>query len=251
VVGAFRDDFDSGRLDPSVWDAHYLPHWATRTGSAATFSLTGTTLRLSIPPGQPLWCPDQHETPLRVSGIASGAHSGPVGSTVGGQPFLTGQTVREEQPRLEGWLPAAGRVAARCRMEVSHRSMAAIWLSGFEETPAESGELCLVEVFGKDVAGGSAGIGMGVKQFRDPHLVHDFAAPRLPLDVAQWHEYAVRWDEGAAVFSVDDEEIRTCRRPPTYPLQVMLAVFDFPGWSRGDDDHLEPVLEVDWLAGED
>lgn len=248
----FCDDFDAGRLDLSVWDPHYLPHWGTRAGTAAHLKLTGGVLRLTIPVEQGLWCPDQHETPLRVSGIASGAHSGPVGSTVGGQPFLDGQTVREEQPRLEGWLPTHGTVSVRCRMEISRRSMAAVWLSGFEETPEDSGELCLVEVFGKDVEPGrSAEVGMGVKKVGDPRLTHDFAAPRLPIDVADWHEYAVRWDEVEAVFSVDGGQVRTCHGPPTYPLQVMVAVFDFPDWSRGDDDHLVPAYEIDWISGED
>jgi hypothetical protein len=251
VLG-FLDDFDAGDLDPDVWDPHYLPHWGTRDGTAAHYVLAGGHLRLSIPVGHPLWCPDQHDSPIRVSGIASGAHSGPVGSTTGGQPFLPGQAVREEQPRLEGWLPSRGEVSVRCRMEISHRSMAAVWLSGFEETPEDSGELCVVEVFGKDVGPGrSAEVGMGVKKLGDPRLVHDVEAPRLPIDIAEWHEYAVRWDEALAVFTVDGAEARICRNPPTYPLQVMVAVFDFPEWSRGDDDDLVPTLEVDWIRGSD
>ena len=252
VVAAFRDDFDSDRLDPAVWDPHYLPHWGTRAGTAASYALGDGRLRLDVPVDQGLWCPDQHETPLRASGIASGGHSGPVGSTVGGQPFLEGQTVREEQPRLEGWLPSGGEVAVRCRLEISPRSMAAVWLSGFEETPEQSGEICLVEVFGRDVESGrSAEVGMGIKKLRDPALVHDFAAPRVPVDVTDWHVYAVRWDADEAVFTVDGRHVRTCRNPPTYPLQVMIAVFDFPEWSRGDDDHLVPAYELDWISGSD
>jgi hypothetical protein len=249
-VPPFRDDFDGDRLDPSVWDAHYLPHWSSRAETEAAYDVSGGRLRLTIPQGHPRWCADQHPTPLRVSGIASGAHSGPVGSTVGGQPFLEEQLVREEQPRLEGWLPRRGEVSVRCRMELSARSMAALWLSGFEETPAQSGELCLVEVFGKDVEPGwSAEVGMGLKKLRDPDLVHDFSAPRLALDVADWHTYTVGWNESEAVFTVDSHQVRTCPRPPTYPLQVMIAVFDFPDWSTGSDDHLVPVLEVDWISG--
>jgi hypothetical protein len=137
-------------------------------------------------------------------------------------------------------------------MEISHRSMAAVWLSGYEETPEASGEICLVEVFGKDVVPGeSAQLGMGLKKFRDPALQHDFDAPRVAVDVADWHEYAVRWDADEAVFTVDGTRVRTCVHPPTYPLQVMMAVFDFPDWSRGDDDDLVPVLEVGWLRGSD
>jgi hypothetical protein len=249
-MSGFRDDFEGQTLDLAVWDPHYLPQWSSRAATAATYAVSDSRLRLWIPPEQALWCPDLHPDPLRVSGIASGAHSGPVGSAVGGQPFIEGQTVREQQPRLEGWLPSGGAVAVKCRMELSHRSMAAVWLSGFEETPEQSGEVCLVEIFGKDVVSGeSAEVGMGINKFRDPGVVHDFAAPRVALDVTDWHEYAVRWHAGGAEFRVDGTVMRTCASAPAYPLQVMIAVFDFPGWSRGDDDRLVPSLLVDWVKG--
>ena len=46
---------------------------------------------------------------------------------------------------------------------------------------------------------------------------------------------------------VDGEVIRTCLGPPTYPLQMMLAVFDFPEMSTGDDAAAVPSLVVDYL----
>ncbi len=85
---------------------------------------------------------------------------------------------------------------------------------------------------------------MGIKAFRDPTLAQDFAAPRVPIDVSDTHTYAIAWDSGEAVFTVDGTEVRRCPRPPTYPMQLMLAVFDFPEWSVGDDDHLVPELTV-------
>ena len=90
---------------------------------------------------------------------------------------------------------------------------------------------------------------MGIKAFRDPALTHDFDAPRLPIDVADFHTYAVDWDSDEAVFSVDGGDVRRCPRPPTYPLQLMVAVYDFPEWSVGGDDHLVPELVVDHIAG--
>ena len=48
---------------------------------------------------------------------------------------------------------------------------------------------------------------------------------------------------------MDGEEVRRCPDPPTYPLQLMVAVFDFPEWSTGDDDHLVPELVVDRISG--
>ena len=54
----------------------------------------------------------------------------------------------------------------------------------------------------------------------------------LPLDVADFHTYAVDWMADKADFLVDGVQVRTCLRPPGYPMQLMLAVFDFPEVGR-------------------
>lgn len=247
----FRDDFTGAGLDRAVWLPHYLPAWSSREATRASHRVEDGRLVLDVPVDHPLWCPEDHDPPLRVSGIQSGSWSGPVGSTRGQQRFREGHQVREEQPRFEGWLPSSGRVEIRCAMEISHRSMAALWLAGFEDDDEQlqCGELCVVEVFGNALAEGSAEVGMGIKAFRDPALAQDFAAPRLDLDVSDFHTYAVDWDEEAASFSVDGVEVRTCPAPPTYPMQLMVAVFDFPQWSTGEDHSLVPRLVVDHIAG--
>lgn len=251
---SFLDRFTGADLDRSRWLPHYLPAWSSRAGTAAAYRLDGSALTLEVPAGHPLWCADDHDPPLRVSGIQSGSWSGPAGSPYGQQRFREGLVVREEQPRFEGWLPATGRVAVRARMSLSPRSMAALWLAGFEDDPEQlrCGELCVFEVFGRALGPPeepSAEVGVGIKPFRDPALADDFAAPRLPIDVSASHDYAVDWDADEAVFTVDDREVRRCARPPTYPMQLMLAVFDFPAWSAGDDDHLVPQLVVEEVSG--
>ena len=189
------DDFDGPGLDRRCWLPHYLPAWSSLADTMADHEVRDSRLILRIGPGQGLWCPDTHPEPLRVSGIMSGNHSGPAGSTVAPQPFLDGQTVREAQTRFEGWLQRAGQVEITCRMTLSPRSMAALWLAGWEEDPLESGELCVVEIFGRSIGDGpSAEVGMGVKQLRDPRLSHDFEAPRLAIDIGLDHTYAVDWD---------------------------------------------------------
>ena len=243
------DRFDGSTLDETKWFPHYLPAWSSRAASRAAYRCGPGGLTLAVPADHPLWCPGDHEPPLRVSGIQSGSWSGPVGSTRGQQRFREGQRVREEQPRFDGCLPSGGKVAIEAEMTLSPRSMAALWLSGLEDDPDQlhCGELCVFEVFGNALgaaADPSAEVGVGIKAFRDPALIQDFAAPRVPIDVTQPHTYALEWDTDAALFTVDGVEVRRCPRPPTYPLQLMLAVFDFPEWSRGDDDHLVPELTV-------
>jgi hypothetical protein len=248
-VGGFHDDFDGDELDTTVWFPHYLPAWSSRAATRAALRIEASELTLFVPANQGVWCADEHPTPLRVSGIQSGSWSGPVGTTQGQQSFRDGLRVREEQPRLTGWLPSSGAVAVRCRMDLSPRSMAAMWLSGFEEDPDQGGEICLVEVFGDSVADGGVEVGVGVKQLHDPRLVHDFVQPRLAIDVREPHTYAVRWDADAAAFSVDGEVVHLTTRPPSYPMQAMLAVFDFPDRSVGSDEQLVPSMAIDWVSG--
>jgi hypothetical protein len=252
-AGEFADHFDAGRLDTDVWVPHYLPQWSSRAQSAATYEVVGSELRLTIPRGQGLWCADDHEGPLRVSGIQSGVFSGEVGSTVGQQPFRDGQVVREHQPTQWGWTPYHAVLEVRARMDLSPRSMASVWMVGLEDEPARCGEICVFEVFGDAVGteGGrpTAAVGMGVHPFRDPALTDEFAAEPRAIDVADFHTYAADWRPGRVDFLIDGERVKTVHQAPDYPMQMMIAVFDFP--AKGDAataDHV-PLLAVDRVRG--
>lgn len=246
----FEDHFDGTELDRSVWLPHYLPAWSSRKDTAASYEIRDSCLHLTIPPEHGVWCADDHHPPLRVSGLQSGSFSGPVGSTRGQQPYREGLVVREEQEAFWGWIPETGYIELRARAVVTPRSMVAFWMVGLEDRPERSAEICVVEVFGNAVEPGrSAAVGLGLHPFRDPEVVEDFEAVRLPIDVAQFHTYAVDWSRERADFLVDGELVRSCPRPPGYPLQMMLAVFDFPELSSGDDGSAVPALVVDYLRG--
>jgi Glycosyl hydrolases family 16 len=247
---AFEDDFEGAKLNSAVWLPHYLPAWSSRAETAATYEIRDSCLHLTIPPDQGLWCAQDHTPPLRVSGIQSGNYSGPVGSTVGQQPYRAGLTVREEQQTFWGWTPDHGYIELRARGVVTPRSMVAFWMVGLEDRLERSAEICVAETFGNAVrAGGSAAVGMGIHPFRDPAVTEDFKAVRLPIDIAEFHSYAVDWTADMAAFFVDGELVRSCLRPPSYPMQMMLAVFDFPEESTGDDAQAMPSLVVDHLRG--
>jgi hypothetical protein len=168
-----------------------------------------------------------------VSAVQSGNGSGPVGSTRGQQPFAPGLTVREEQPDRWGCTPRYGRIEVECRAVLDPASMFSAWMVGLEDRPERCGEVCLVEVFGDTVDGGSVALGSGVHPFRDPALHEEFSAERAPLDVGTWHRYAVEWTAGGVTFFVDGRRHRTSTQSPGYPLQLILAVFDFPDRREG------------------
>jgi hypothetical protein len=249
VRAVLDERFPGADLDPDVWFPWYLPHWSSRAGSAATWSVRAGELHLTVPPGQPPWCPDLHDEPLRVSCVQTGSWSGPVGSPLGQQPFADGLVVREEQPAFWGFTPRYGRVEVRMRGVVDAGSMVAFWMSGIEDSPERSGELCVAEVFGDAVEHGSAAVGMGVKPFRDPTLREDFAAVRLPIDVAEPHTYAAEWAPGTSVLSVDGAVVRELDQAPAYPVQLMIGVFDFPARAAGRAPGFVPELVVSGVRG--
>jgi beta-glucanase (GH16 family) len=142
-----------------------------------------------------------------------------------------------------GWTPHYGRIEIRARMELSPRSMASLWMVGLEQEPEQSGEICVFEVFGD----APQNVGWGIKNFRDPSLSWEFDAPRMEIDVAEPHVYAVDWREGRVEFFVDGERVGTVEQAPAYAMQLMVAVFDFPE-KPGPADHV-PLLAVDSVRG--
>ena len=251
--------FAGETLDTDVWFPYYLPHWSSRAQSAATWAVGDDGLHLTSPADQPLWCADVHEEPLRVSCIQSGSFAGPLGGTVGQQPFREGLVVREEQPTLWDYTPLYGRVDVRMRGVVTPRSMFAFWMSGIEDRSERSGEVCVAEVFGDTLHDGpgppAADIGLGVHPFRDPSLVEDFVADPLRIDVAELHTYGVDWRPGSLAFSIDGEVVRRLDQSPDYPMQLMLGVFDFPARATpstdasGNADVAVPELVVTHVHG--
>jgi hypothetical protein len=61
--------------------------------------------------------------------------------------------------------------------------------------------------------------------------------------VCEPHDYAADWRPDNVTFSVDGETVRTVDQAPDYPLQFMVAVFDFPA-RPGPAVHV-PLLAVD------
>ncbi len=118
----FEDNFETAELDRNVWLPHYLPAWSSRAETAATYAIRDSCLRLTIPPSQGLWCAGDHGPPLRVP-ESRRARSGPVGSTIGQQPYRDGVTVREQQETFWGWTPEQGYIEIRARGVVSPWSM--------------------------------------------------------------------------------------------------------------------------------
>ena len=127
--------------------------------------------------------------------------------------------------------------------------MASVWMVGLEDDPHRSGEICLFEVFGDAIDQTGPAIGMGLHPFRDPDLRDDFATQRLPIDVTDFHAYAIDWRPERVDFSVDGDHVCTVEQAPDYPMQVMIGVFDFPTRpaAAAHTGHV-PVFALDYVC---
>jgi hypothetical protein len=219
----FSDEFKGDALDEQAWLPHYLPHWSTREASRARYRIADGLLHLRIDADQPAWAPG-HTGGLRVSNLQTGAFSGPLGSPVGQHHFAPGLTVSEEQPEARLYLPRRALVEARVAVPSDSRSMAALWMIGYEDSPERSAEICIFEIFGSEIVTTngrtSSVVGHGLHPFGDPDIIDEFHRPALPFDAREFHTYSVDWAPDGVHFWVDDEHVTSTsqkRAPYTEP----------------------------------
>jgi hypothetical protein len=222
-----EDDFAGDRLEPRLWFPHYLPQWSSREASAARYRLGDGVLRLLVEEDQPAWCPHL-DGQLRVSSLQTGVRAGTVGSREGQHRFHPDAVVREAQQELRLFVPRYGLFELRARVGDDPSSMAALWMIGFEDRPERSAEICVFEIFGRDVGDGRTAVGLGLHPFGDPSITDEFIRPVLPIDARDFHDYAVEWTPRHVAFFVDSEPVTVLDQSPGYPMQFMLDVYAFP-----------------------
>jgi hypothetical protein len=246
----FEDVFEGDHLDQTRWVAHYLPQWTTRAASAARYRVGGGLLRLLIEENQPPWCPDL-EKGLRVSSLQTGVFAGPVGSSVGQHGRASGAVVREAQRNVRLYTPRYGLIEMRAKATDDPRAMVALWMIGYEDGPERSAEICICEIFGRDVRPDSARIGMGLHPFGDPAITDDFTVETLPIDARQFHVYAAEWTPDRVTFLIDGRHIRTVQQSPCYPMQLMLNIYEFPdaGEQPAHERPYPKEFAVDYVRG--
>ena len=223
----FEDTFSGDSLDLTRWLPYYLPHWSTRDRSAARYEIAEGCLRLLITEDQEPWCPDL-DGQTRVSSLQTGLFAGPVGSPIGQHRFNPRAVVREAQHTIRLYTPQYGRLELRAKALDDPLTMSALWLIGYEDEPARSAEICVCEIFGRDVHEDHALVGMGVHPFGDPSLADDFSAVRVPIDARDFHVYAAEWRRDQLTFFVDGDQVAMSPQSPAYPMQLMLGIYELP-----------------------
>jgi rhodanese-related sulfurtransferase len=223
----FEDTFDAYELDAARWLPWYLPQWSSRERAAARYEVGGGRLRLLVTADQEPWCPEL-DGDVRVSSLQTGLFAGPVGSAVAQHRFHPDAVVREAQENVRLYTPRYGRIELRARFSDDPATMGALWLIGYEDEPERSAEICVCEIFGRDVTPGRAAVGMGVHPFGDERIRDEFSRVEVALDAREPHEYAAEWTPGRVEFFVDGARVQVVEQAPDYPMQLMLGLYEFP-----------------------
>ena len=224
----FDEEFAEPDLAPERWLPHYLPHWSSRAAARARYGIADSALTLRIDPDQAPWCPE-FDGAVKVSSLQTGQYAGPVGSAIGQHRFNPAARVREAQPEARLYLPHFARIEMRARADLGINNLAALWLIGFEEHPDDSGEITVMEIFGRNVTPAGTQLGHGIKRVTDPRLSQDFHEDLLAFDPADWHVYAADWTPAGVDFFLDGMHLRHVAQAPDYPMQLMLNIYELPG----------------------
>lgn len=245
-----EDRFETDTLDERLWFPYHLPHWSSRAQAAARYDVGGGELRLRIDRDQPPWNPE-FDGSLRVSSIQTAERAGPLGSREGVHRFRPDVVVREAQPTLSLYTPHRGLVEIRLRARDDPTTMVALWLIGIEDEPVHSAEICVCEIFGRDVGPGEARIGMGVHPFGDATITDDFEAVPVAIDAREPHEYAAAWTTDHVAFAVDGRIVKVVEQSPDYPMQCMLGLYEFAEGPEppSPPDSYPKTVAIEWFRG--
>jgi hypothetical protein len=244
----FEDTFEERVLDPTRWLPYYLPHWSSRTRSAARYEVGSGRLRLLIEGDQQPWCPEL-DGEVKVSSLQTGEFAGPVGSLIGQHRFNPEARVREAQQNVRLYTPRYGRFELRARASDDPDVMVAFWMIGYEDEPERSAEICICEIFGHNVAADRATVGIGVHPFGDPRIADDFARVIVPIDAREFHLYAAEWTPGGVLFRIDGEPVKSVEQSPDYPMQLMLNIYEFPHEAEAHTRPYPKEFVIDYVRG--
>jgi Glycosyl hydrolases family 16 len=243
----FNDEFSDTELSNEKWVLHYLPQWSSKEKSKPNYHLANDNLILEITQNQLPWCPEFNGK-VKCSSIQTGLFSGKLGSQLGQHRFNPLCVVREEQDTIRKYTPQYGYFEIRARaISTDSNIVVALWMIGFEDTPEKSGEICIVEIKGKNVSQQTSLVGYGIHPFGDETLRDEFYEDTFNVDVTDFHVYAASWTPDKVDFYFDNRKIRSISQSPHYPMQIMLNIYELPVEHPIQHNSYPKQFEIDYI----
>lgn len=243
----FCDNFDRNVIDESKWISRYLPHWTSPELATPHYHFESGNLVLRLDVDQAPWCPE-HDGGVKGSSIQTGHFSGPRGAANGQLRFNKNLRVVTELPSSQLYMPLHGYFEVRAKATIASNNTVAFWMMGFEEHPDNSGEITVMEIFGRNCTASTTTFGYGVKQAPDPRLQTEYHEDVLPFDVSDWHIYGAAWDVAGVTHFLDGKPFRHIDKAPPYPLQLMLGIYELPN-DPNPSEKQTATFTIDYVKG--
>ncbi|TFE01187.1 glycoside hydrolase family 16 protein [Jeotgalibacillus sp. R-1-5s-1] len=246
----FNDDFNQSELDLTKWLPFYLPQWSSRERSKANYRIENSELKLLITENQQPWCPELNGE-IKVSNLQTGVYSGPRGSKLGQHRFSEHCTVNEEQAPEHLFIPQYGYFEIRVKGLATAENVCAFWMIGFEDHPERSAEICPFELKGWNVKEKTCILGYGLRAFSDPLIQDEFFEREFEYDPTDYHIYGFEWSKKGVSFFLDNQLIHHSSQSPSYPMQMMLNIYEIPQKNSDGkkEKHYPYEFSVDYVRG--
>ena len=169
---------------------------------------------------------------VRVSSLQTGVARRPAGQP--GRPApVHARTPSSGRRRTSSGSTRRSTASSRLRARVGDdpSSMAALWMIGFEDRPERSAEICVVEIFGRDVGRGPAPrSAWACTPSATRRITDEFVAVRSCRSTSrEFHDYAVEWTPEHVAFFVDGELVTVVEQSPGLPDAVHARHLRVPG----------------------
>lgn len=243
----FNEEFDQSTIDTAKWIPYYLPQWSSREKSRPSYELANGQLILKITKDQEPWCPEFNGG-VKCSSFQTGLFSGEVDTPFGQHRFSPLCRVRQSQRAAKLYTPLYGYIEIRAKVELGPNNVAAFWMIGFEDTPEKSGEVCIMEVKGKNIIDGQFVNGYGIHPFGDASLKDEFFEDKVDFDPSVFNIYAAKWQPNQVDFYINNRIVRSVKQAPAYEMQLMLNIYEIPEEQQGNIFYPNRMV-VDYVRG--
>ena len=144
---------------------------------------------------------------------------GRIASVTGSRAVVLLDSRREDDPRGKHERPEMGTLLA---LDTPTTVVLSIVSALSVPVPAQGteNEICIAEIFGRDVHPGGARVGVGVHPYHDPSIRDDFERLSLAIDVRDAHDYAAVWTREHVAFYVDERLVRAHPGAPVVYLST-------------------------------
>ncbi len=227
------DEFDGPSLDP-MWQPHYLKHRKnTDAEAAARYSFSNGCIVLRIDEDTPIYLDN-----MRVSSIQTGEKT---------DLHKTG--VRSVST-FEGYKKQYGYFEVRAKHQRGSGHHVAFWMIGTQPYgQTQTAEIDITEHAGGNVYSTKLG---NLVPWGDSAMNPQDSGDSFNLGndlTANFNVYGMEWQPNSLKFYANDTLYKTLNRAPTYPMYILLGVYQGSNWTGTVDPSIPypKTYTVDYL----